>query len=267
MKLIQLLCCLSVCICFSCDSQTGEKMAEVNSAGLAETNPAAEGFNTTASDPEAIEIADEVMEAMGGRAAWDNTRYIRWTFFGRRTLLWDKQTGRVRIDVPEDSAIYLIHTNEEGGQVKIGGEEITNPDSLAKYVEQGKRMWVNDSYWLVMPYKLKDSGVTLTYVGEDSMQTGDMADVLELRFENVGFTPQNKYRVYVDKDDRLIKQWAYYSEASLDTPNFVTPWADYQEYNGIRLSGNRGERGLTDIAVLDSVPEEEAFSLNEFRFN
>ncbi|WPP52811.1 hypothetical protein [Catalinimonas niigatensis] len=242
-------------------------MSEVNTAGLAETNPAAEGFNSAASDPEAIEIADEVMEAMGGRAAWDNTRYLRWTFFGRRTLLWDKQTGDVRIDVPADSAIYLINVNEDNGQVMMRGEEITNPDSLAKYVEQGKKMWVNDSYWLVMPYKLKDSGVTLAYAGEDTMQTGDMADVLELRFENVGFTPQNKYRVYVDKNDRLIKQWAYYSEASLDSPNFITPWADYQEYDGIKLSGNRGDRGLSDIGVFDSIPRQDAFTLNPFSFN
>lgn len=267
MRLLQLLCCLSAFLCFSCDSQTGDKMAQVNSAGLAETNPAAEGFNSSGSDPQAVEIADEVMEAMGGRTAWDNARYLRWNFFGRRTLLWDKQTGKVRIDVPADSAIYLINANEDGGQVMIGGEEITHPDSLAKYVEDGKKMWVNDSYWLVMPYKLKDSGVTLSYVGEDTIQTGDSADVLELRFESVGFTPQNKYRVYVDKNDRMIKQWAYYSEASLDTPNFITPWTDYQEYGGIQLSGNRGERGLSDIGVFDSIPEEEAFSLHDFELN
>ncbi|MEK6478718.1 hypothetical protein WJR50_14325 [Catalinimonas sp. 4WD22] len=267
MKLKTLLLCLIPCFYFACNSQNNEKMAEVNGAGLAETNPAAEGFNANNSDPEAIEIADEVMEAMGGRAAWDSTRYIRWNFFGRRSLVWDKKTGDVRIDVPADSATYVINVNNDEGQVMMGGEEITNPGSLAKYVEQGKKIWVNDSYWLVMPYKLKDSGVTLTYVGEDTMQTGDMADVLELRFENVGFTPQNKYQVYVDKDDRLVKQWAYYSEASLDSPNFVTPWDDYQEYDGIKLSSSRGERGMEDIGVFDSIPHEKVFTLKPYRFN
>ena len=244
----------------ACGPQTEENVSEVNGAGLAETNPPAEGFDKDGSDPEAIEIADEVMEAMGGRAAWDSTRYIGWTFFGRRNLLWDKQTGNVRIDVPGDSAIYLININEDTGQVSLKGQEITQPDSLAKYVEQGKKIWVNDSYWLVMPYKLKDSGVTLTYAGEDSTQAGEAADVLELRFQNVGFTPQNKYQVYVTKDDKLVKQWAYFSEASLDTPNFITPWEDYQKYDGILLSGNRGQRGLSNISVSDTVPED-AFSL------
>ncbi|MDF9798235.1 hypothetical protein OKW21_003498 [Catalinimonas alkaloidigena] len=267
MKLQTLSFCLLFSLYFSCGSQNSENMAEVNGAGLAETNPPAEGFNVNTSDPEAIEIADKVMEAMGGRAAWDNTRYIRWNFFGRRSLVWDKKTGDVRIDVPADSATYVINVNNDQGQVMIGGEEITNPDSLTKYVEQGKKIWVNDSYWLVMPYKLKDSGVTLTYVGEDSMQTGDMADVLELRFENVGFTPQNKYQVYVDKNDGLVKQWAYYSEASLDSPNFVTSWDDYKDYNGIKLSSSRGERGMSDIGVFDSIPHEKVFTLKPYRFN
>ena len=53
------------------------------------------------------------------------------------------------------------------GKVKMGGEELSHPDSLSKYLEKGKNMWINDSYWLVMPYKLKDSGVTLKYVGEE----------------------------------------------------------------------------------------------------
>ncbi len=45
-------------------------------------NPAADGFDMAGSDPKAVEIADQVMQAMGGRKAWDNTHYISWNFFG-----------------------------------------------------------------------------------------------------------------------------------------------------------------------------------------
>ncbi|MEJ2086172.1 MAG: hypothetical protein P8Y44_10915, partial [Acidobacteriota bacterium] len=51
---------------------------------LADENPPAPGFNAEASDDEAIVIADQVMEALGGRKAWDDTRYLTWNFFGRR---------------------------------------------------------------------------------------------------------------------------------------------------------------------------------------
>ncbi len=245
-------------------SETGQSDVGAVNPGLAEVNPPAEGFDQTGSDTTAMHIADEVMQAMGGRAAWDSTRFVSWNFFGNRSLLWDKHTGNVRIEVPRDSAIYLININENTGKVMLHGQEITHADSLAKYVEQGKKIWVNDSYWLFMPFKLKDSGVTLTHVGEDTMQNGENADVLELRFKNVGFTPENKYRVFVDQEDHLVKQWAYFPEASMDTPRFITPWENYQKYGSIMLSGDRGERDITQIEVMQSVPDS-AFTSMDFQ--
>jgi hypothetical protein len=32
--------------------------------------------------------------------------------------------------------------------------------------------WINDAYWLVMPWKLQDPGVTLSYVKTDTLQMG-----------------------------------------------------------------------------------------------
>jgi len=122
-------------------------------------------------------------------------------------------------------------------------------------------MWINDSYWLVMPYKLKDSGVTLTYAGEEVSDTIN-ADILELRFKNVGKTPDNKYQIYVNKKDRLIKQWAFYPKASDEEPRFKTPWKDYKAYGSILLSGDRGKYMLTDIRVGGGLAKELHASLN-----
>ena len=133
--------------------------------------------------------------------------------------------------------------------------ELTQPDSVAKYLQQGKEAWINDSYWLVMPFKLKDSGVTLKYLGEAPTQAGQPADVLQLTFEGVGVTPQNKYKVWVDKETKLVSQWAHFRNASDPEPAFVMPWQDYQTYGGIKLSGDRGQSKLTDIKVLEEVPE------------
>ncbi len=218
-------------------------------------NLPAGGFNVEGSDPKAIEIADQVMDAMGGRSNWDKTRYVCWNFFGARELIWDKQTGDVRIESDRDSTIYILNIHTMEGRVHKNGEEITQPDSLTNYLERGKQIWINDSYWLVMPYKLKDSGVTLKYLGEDTTQSGLQSDVLELRFENVGVTPDNKYNVWVDKETLLIRQWAYYRNDTLAEPGFILPWNEWRQYNNILLSGNRGERELSDIMVLDSLPE------------
>ena len=226
-------------------------------------NPAAEGFRAEASDPKAIAIADEVMEAMGGRKAWDGTPYLHWTFFGKRHLLWDKQNKQVRVESPEQGLV-IVTGIEEGseGRVWKDGKELTDPESVAKYAKQGRSLWINDAYWLVMPYKLKDSGVALSYVRQDTSYNGQPADVLGLQFENVGDTPQNKYEVWVDQDSKLVTQWAYYADAGDQDPKFVTPWADYKEYSGIMLSGDRRMAQLTNIQAPSSVPGQ-AFETGE----
>lgn len=218
-------------------------------------NPPAEGFNIEDSDPIAIMLADQVMNAMGGRETWDRTNVIYWNFLGGRTLLWDKANNRVRIDIPERQTTISLNMNDTTGNVWKAGQLLENQDSITYYLNRGKQMWTNDSYWLVMPFKLKDSGVTLRYAREDTTRAGERADVLRLTFDNVGITPQNAYEVWVNTDSKLITQWAWYKEANQPDPNFVLPWTDYREYNGLLLSGDRGERDLTEIQVLDKAPE------------
>lgn len=234
---------------FSC--QTGSSQKEV-----ADANPAADGFNLESSDEQAIAIADQVMSAMGGRQAWDETRYISWNFFGARDHHWDKHTGNVRIEMPRQEITIIMNIHSKEGQAKKGETVYSKADSLDFYLDIGLNWWINDSYWLTMPFKLKDSGVTLKYVGEDSIQGGGSADVLQLTFEEIGKTPDNKYLVYVDKKDQLVKQWAFFSKAENEEPNFVAPWDNYQQHGKILLSGSRiGERKISNIAVLDEVNE------------
>lgn len=114
-----------------------------------------------------------------------------------------------------------------------------------------------------MPFKLKDSGLTLKYLRQDTTQAGIPAYLLQLTFQEVGDTPENKYHVYVDTGSYLVRQWAYFPRAGDEEPAFVTPWDDYRQYGAILLSGNRGKRALADIKVLENVPEG-AFSSLEF---
>ena len=220
-------------------------------------NPPAPGFDMEHSDPAAVELADSIMAAMGGRENWDNTRFISWNFFGRRNLVWDKKQGDVRIESLPDSTIYLVNINDLKGRVRVKGQELTEPDSLKKMLEKAKSIWINDSYWLVMPFKLKDTGVTLKYLGEDTILTGEKCNVLELTFNNVGDTPENKYRVYVDLQDNLVKQWAYFKEASQDSASQIWPFDNYKRYGNILLSADRSDnRGPRDVRIDEKLPRE-----------
>ncbi|HMP29821.1 MAG TPA: hypothetical protein PKD85_09480 [Saprospiraceae bacterium] len=216
-------------------------------------NPAAQGFDTANSDAKAIALADDVMKAMGGRKAWDRTRFITWNFFGARKHIWDKKTGNVRIEGLRDQSIAIINVNNDTGMIFRNGEKVSHPDSLTKYIKIAKGQWINDSYWLVMPYKLKDSGVTLKYLGDAKTQKDEEAHLLSLTFKEVGNTPQNKYHVWVTKSDNLVKQWAFFQSAANENPGFVLPWENYQKEGKILLSGDRGERKLTDIKVLKKI--------------
>ena len=47
-------------------------------------------------DTMALDLAAQVLETNGGQQAWSESRYVAWTFFGRRRLVWDKW-GRIHL--------------------------------------------------------------------------------------------------------------------------------------------------------------------------
>jgi len=223
-------------------------------------NPASEGFDLANSDPAAVELADSIMVAMGGWEKWDNTRFISWNSSGIRNLIWDKKEGRARIESLNDSTTYLVDLKTLAGKVYIKGQEVTRSDSLKNMLKRAKSLWSSDSYWLVMPFKLKDNGVTLKYLGEDTLKTGDRCNVLQIIYNDDGDMPLTKYHVYVDLADNLVKQWAYYSTGSQDSATFVLPWDNYKKYGSILLSADRSEGGGPVGVSVDNSLSEKIFT-------
>lgn len=237
---------LSMMMFYACDTKTSEVIT---------VNTPADGFNLAGSDEKAILLADQVMEAMGGRKAWDTSRYFQWTFFGNRKHVWDKQEDKVRIESPSDTTLVIMNIKDKQGRAFKNGEALAG-DAAQALLEKGYRWWVNDSYWLVMPFKLKDSGVTLKYIGQDTTQTGEMSEVISMSFEGVGVTPENKYHVYISNDDRLVKQWDFYGKATDEKPRFQSAWPEYKKYGDLLLSGGQiAGRKLSDIEVSQSTDE------------
>ena len=219
-------------------------------------NPASEGFDLANSDPAAVELADSIMVAMGGWKNWDDTRFISWNSFGIRNLIWDKKDSRVRIESLEDSITYLVDLETLSGKAYVKGEEVTKSDSLEIMMKRAQELWRRDAFWLVMPFKLKGNGVTLKYLGEDLMRTGDRCNVLQITYNADSDTPLAKYHVYVDLADNLVKQWAYYSNASQDSATFVLPWDNYKKYGNILLSADRSEGGgPVGVSVTNNLSE------------
>ena len=227
----------------------------------ADENPAAAGFDLAGSDPLAIEWADKVMLAMGGRQAWDETRYLSWHFFGRRHHWWDRYTGDLRIEGEEGEAdakrpyVLLTNIQTKSGRAFLGGEEITDAAEQASWMQRAYEMWVNDSYWVFMPYKLKDSGVTLSYLGPRTVPEYGDVQVLGLSFRDVGVTPENRYEVFIDPKTNLVCAWSYFEKAADSEPRFTMPWRDWRQVGRILLAADHGREADWKLKAYESLPE------------
>ena len=239
-------------------------------AALCAVAPVA-GAETKASDPRAVKIADQVMAALGGKGRWDGLRYLRWTFEvsvndtlrpGRRHL-WDKHSGWHRVDGTNRAGqtyCYIENLNDSTGMAWVNGQPIEG-DSLKKLMRSAHGQWINDSYWLLMPYKLRDPGVTLTYDGEEKDSTGALCDRIGLSFENVGMTPGDRYWVTVDRATHRVVRWDHLLQGGQPPP---TPWTleAWEQHGGLWFStAHRSGRRIvyTRAVEMPQAPAATAF--------
>lgn len=214
-------------------------------------------FAAESRDDSSVALAESVMEKMGGQSAWDSTRYLQWNFFGGRTHYWDRYTGDVRIEATtdDDQYLYLMNIHSKQGRVFRNDEALVEGEELTESLQRGYETWVNDSYWMVMPYKLLDPGVSLAYLGERTMEDGRAADVVTMTFgEAIGVTPQNRYDIFIGKESGLVEAWSFYSDADDTEPRFTMPWADWKTFGQIRLATSHGQGKDWAIVVHDSLP-------------
>lgn len=204
-------------------------------------------------DARAREIAERVLERLGGEAAWNRTHYVTWNFFGKRRHVWDKWTGDLRTETGD--RVTLINLNSGQGRVFDGGTELAAGAELDQTLEQAREIWINDAYWMFMPYKLLDPGVHLAYAGEEPLAAdGRAADVLVMTFDAVGVTPKNRYRVSVARDTDLVEQWSFFEDAGDREPKFTRPWSGWKRFGDIWLCTGHGKGEDWEIAVFQELP-------------
>ena len=214
-----------------------------------------------------IFMTTQVLAAMGGRENWDNLKFVSWTFFGSRHLIWDKSNNRVRIDSPRDSSVYTLNMSTGQGRFWYADNEVLDPEVKKDKMRKAKSIWINDMYWLFMPFKLNDPGVEILYLREDTLDSGQDCSLFSLTFSDVGDTPENKYDIYVDHSDHLIKKWGFYEKNTNLTADAIWPWDNYQLYNGLLLSGDRSDKkGPSNIRIYDQLDDAVFNALECFSY-
>jgi hypothetical protein len=110
--------------------------------------------------------------------------------------------------------------------------------------------WVNDSYWLLAPLKIRDPGVKVEAGGPKDLN-GVTCETVRLKFDNIGLTPTDQYVFYIDPKTKLPLAWDYIPQS--DTGMQAT-WEKFQSFGGLNLATEHNFNGktikLADIKVV-----------------
>ena len=209
---------------------------------------------SAAKDPKAVEVAERSMTAMGGQERFAAARLLRFDFTpvrdgkvtGSYQHWWDRHRGAYRLEgVSREGVPYrvLFDVNTKQGRAWLGARELAG-EELTKQIEGGYGRFINDTYWLLMPWKWLDPGVNLAYEGKKTVD-GHEYDVVTLSFESgVGLTSNDRYWAFVSTKTNLIERWEYVLETEEGAPGSGKPtpwtWEGWKETAaGVKLSTDR----------------------------
>lgn len=226
-------------------------------------------------DERALTAEARMVEAMGGRRAWESARFFDFVWAverpGRprteRRHVWDRWTGRYKLEMPLRDGRHMVavfNTNTKVGDVWIDNAKLTG-DSVRTLLDRAYAVHINDSYWLVMPFKWLDPGVNLEYLGLVTDSTGKQWEKIQLTFENVGLTPDNRYHAYLDPETRLMGWWEHFRQRADSTPGLRCQWLAWEQRGPIKVSLNRpfmgsGARIYFPQVVIATEVDESAFA-------
>jgi hypothetical protein len=144
--------------------------------------------NVQAVNEKANMLANKILKAVQNDA-YKNTRFLEWSFGGRRSFKWDKENNIV--DVSWDTTRVNLHTRDlEESTVFLNEKEqkIANPSIVKKAWD----IFNNDSFWLVAPHKLFEKGIIR------SIQKVDGKEALLVKYTTGGSTPGDSYLWILD---------------------------------------------------------------------
>lgn len=228
----------------------------------------------SAQDDRAARVGHAMIDAMGGTAAWDHARYFRFDFTvvrsGKKVAsfshYWDRWDGRYRVEGEDAHGVpwkAYFNVNTRQGDYFVNGVR-TEGDTKSKGLENAYGRFINDTYWLLAPWKIFDPGVHIEYVGEVKDAAGHDCDEIKLSFGEVGLTPKDLYWMDVDKSTHLMDQWKFVLNGGNDPPTVVA-WKEWGRFGGISLAVSKpfvekpAEIRFENLAV-SATPDEAALT-------
>ncbi|UJR79656.1 hypothetical protein [Sandaracinus amylolyticus] len=201
---------------------------------------------------EAELLADSMLGALRSDA-WERTGAIRWTFGPSGTRhLWDRERDWARVRAGDLEVLVDLDDPSRGiatrGGVRLAGSE------ARRAIRDGWAQWINDSFWLIAPYKARDRGTTRSIVRVEGRSA------LLVEYASGGVTPGDAYLWLLD-DDGTPRAWRMWVSV-LPVGGVETSWEGWITLpTGARVA-TRHEAGpftleLSDVAGAAHLSELE----------
>ena len=239
-------------------------------------SPAA--FDPAKSDEKAIAIADRVLTAVGGEAAWLATKEIVWSqrilHDGKAVVdgkhAWDRWNGRHRYSWPDPEGqeiVAMYELDSDVGSATVDKRGVSSGSGV-NIIAEAKKRWAADTYMLFMPFKLKDPGMKLGWVEEraDEGQTVAKWDVIKVTFEpGVGPSPGDTYYVLVNRETNLIDIVEHVAAGKSDEQRIGYRWDGWTDSGGLKFSTRRQNIGYAGEQIefsgieLHASPDEDHY--------
>ena len=232
-------------------------------------------FDRQGSDPKAIEIAEKVLAAAGGRSGWDAAKQIRWkqtvTSDGKVTLeteqAWDRWNARHhgRLAIGEGSIVvgYELYGRFSMGFMEEGRKkENLDDESRAKALAKAKSVFNVDTAVLTLQFLMLEPGATLEYVGPAKDDAGNEGyDEVAVTFGDP-LRKELEFHAIVDRTSNELRRIEMLKIGTIQKVGYsLQGWTRVGGLSFATQRTNLGYSGETtaikDIRV--SSPEDELF--------
>lgn len=209
--------------------------------------PARLEFDATQSDSAAVALADKVLQAAGGSEQLAHVQQLSFQFIIKTDTGvvstwhhdWDRRNQRYRLSgalASGEQVLVYLNLNAQDGQAFMNGKPAPE-DELQALLAMAYSRFTSDTYWLLLPFKLKDAGARLEYRGAVQIATAHY-EVLHLSFiDDVGLTPENEFEIFIDPTTYEIRRWEFFEHPEAEAR--IAWWENWQSFGGLRLATQR----------------------------
>ncbi len=128
---------------------------------------------------------------------------------------------------PKKNRVLLVKDNE-----KIA---YSRNNIMEEFIQTDKA-FINDSFWLLFPFHLVWDDIQHEVIEnqESPIKKIESTKLIVKYPDDGGYTPGDRYDVYLDKNHHII-EWAYYPSGQ-DKPALINTFEDLSNFDGIKIN-------------------------------